>query len=114
MDNRLLRDYARLIARVGGHVVKGDEVWIGAGLDQPEFIEMLVEECYKAGAKHVRVKWSHDPLAKLHYKYMTLGELSKVDSIEIARLKYFNKHLLISYGLFTFLEKIEEWCYMKE
>ena len=96
MDNKLLRDYARLIARVGGHVVKGDEVWISAGLDQPEFIEMLVEECYKAGAKNVRVKWSYDKLAKLHYKYMTLGELSKVDSIEIARLKYFNKRLPVS------------------
>ena len=42
MKEELLRQYARLIASTGGHVVKGDEVWIEAGLDQPEFISMLV------------------------------------------------------------------------
>ncbi len=92
MEEKLLRDYARLIAQVGAHVVKGDEVWVEAGLDQPEFVEMVVEECYKAGAKKVQVRFSHAPLAKLHYKYMTVNELGKVNQIEIARLKYFNKH----------------------
>ena len=53
MEEKLLRDYARLIACQGGHVVKGDIVWINAGLDQPEFVTMVVEECYKAGAKDV-------------------------------------------------------------
>lgn len=93
MDNKLLRDYARLIAASGGHVVKGDEVWIEAGLDQPEFVEMVVEECYKLGAKKVDVRFSHDPIVKLHYKYMSLGELSKVNQITIARFKYFSKKL---------------------
>lgn len=93
MKEQLLRDYARLIAAMGGHVVKGDEVWIEAGLDQPEFIEMLVEECYKCGAKHVDVRFSHAPLAKLHYKYMTVSELSKVSPMGLARFKYFAKKL---------------------
>ena len=93
MDNRLLRDYARLIAKTGGHVIKGDEVWISCGLDQPDFITMLVEECYKCGAKSVEVRWSHDPLTKLHYKYMTLGNLSKVTPYALARQKYFAKKL---------------------
>ena len=48
MNEKLLRDYARLIARMGGHVNKGDEVWINAQLDQPDFVTMVVEECYKA------------------------------------------------------------------
>ena len=93
MDEKLLRDYARLIAQTGGHVVKGDEVWIEAELDQPEFIYMLVEECYKCGAKNVEVRWSYDPLAKLHYKYMTLGNLSKLSPYSLARFKYFAKKL---------------------
>ena len=71
MEQKLLQDYARLIAREGGHVVKGDMVWINAGLDQPEFVTMVVEECYKAGAKDVTVYWNHDPITKLHYKYET-------------------------------------------
>lgn len=93
MDEKLLRDYARLIAQVGGHVIKGDEVWIEAELDQPEFIYMLVEECYKCGAKNVEVRWSYDQLARLHYKYMTLGNLSKLSPVALARFKYFSKKL---------------------
>lgn len=93
MREELLRDYARLIAQMGGNVVKGDEVWIEAELDQPDFIYMLVEECYKCGAKKVEVRWSHDPLAKLHYKYMTVGELSKLSPMSLARFKYMSKKL---------------------
>ena len=89
MEEKLLRDYARLIARQGGHVMKGDEVWINAGLDQPEFVTWVVEECYKAGAKSVEVRWSHDPVFKLDYKYASLATLSKVSPVVVARLKYF-------------------------
>ena len=48
MEEKLLRDYARLIACQGGHIVKGDIVWINAGLDQPDFVTYVVEECYMA------------------------------------------------------------------
>ena len=44
MKKTLLRNYAKLIARVGGSVQKGQRVVINAQLDQPEFIAMLVEE----------------------------------------------------------------------
>ena len=50
MEKKLLQDYARLIAAMGANVEKGDEVWIEAGLDQPEFVYMVAEECYKLGA----------------------------------------------------------------
>ena len=93
MDIKLLKDYARLIAHLGGNVQKGDEVWIEAGLDQPDFVYMVVEECYKCGAKKVDVRFSYDPLAKLHYQYMTVGELSKVGPMVISRYKYFSKKL---------------------
>ena len=93
MNEKLLRDYARLIASTGGQVVKGDEVWITAELDQPEFVAMVVEECYKCGAKFVDVRWGYDPLIKLNYKYMTLAELSRVSPYGLARLKYFSKKL---------------------
>ncbi len=35
MDKKLLQDYARLIAEVGAHVFKGDEVFIVAELVLP-------------------------------------------------------------------------------
>lgn len=93
MKKELLEQYAKLLANVGINVEKGDEVWISAGLDQPEFVEMVVEECYKAGAKRVQVEWYYDPLSKLNYKYMTLGELGKVPPYRLARLKYSAKKL---------------------
>lgn len=93
MKKELLEQYAKLLANVGINVEKGEEVWINAGLDQPEFVRMVVEECYKAGAKRVQVDWYYDPLAKLNYKYMSLGELSKVTSYRLAKLKYSAKKL---------------------
>ena len=93
MEEKLLRDYARLIAVEGGHVLKGDEVWINANLDQPDFVTMVVEECYKAGAKTVTVYWHHDPVQKLGYKYQTLGNLSKVSPMTITKFKYWVKKL---------------------
>ena len=54
MKQTILRKYARLIARVGANIQKGQDVIIGCGLDQPRFVELLVDECYKAGAKKVR------------------------------------------------------------
>ena len=93
MNEQLIKDYAKLIVNIGLNVKKGDEVWINAELDQPDFVYMVVEECYKAGAKKVDVRWEHERLGKLHYKYMTLGELSKVTPMTISRFKYFAKKL---------------------
>lgn len=48
MKKSVLRKYATLIATVGVNVQKGQEVFIAAELDQPEFVKMVVEECYRA------------------------------------------------------------------
>ena len=68
MKQTVLRAYARLIARMGVNVQPGQEVFIRAGLDQPEFVQMLVEECYKCKAARVVVDWSYQPLEKLEYR----------------------------------------------
>ena len=41
MKKTVLKGYARLIARTGAAVQKGKPVIIVAGLEQPEFIELL-------------------------------------------------------------------------
>lgn len=78
MKKSLLREYARLIARCGVNVQKGQLVLVYAELDQPEFVRMVVEEAYKAGAKEVRVEWDYQPLAKLHYRYVSQKNLGTV------------------------------------
>lgn len=69
MNKKRLRNYAKLIAVSGANVQKGQEVMILAELDQPEFVKMLVEECYKCGAKRVTVDFNYQPLEKLDVKY---------------------------------------------
>ena len=92
MEEKLLRDYARLIARKGGNIAKGDIVWINAGLDQPDFITYVVEECYKAGAKSVTVYWHHDPVGKLAYKYETVSSLANLTPMQLAKFKYWERN----------------------
>ncbi|MBR2965160.1 MAG: aminopeptidase [Clostridia bacterium] len=78
MNKTRLKKYANLIARCGVNVQKGQEVIITAELDQPEFVKMVVDECYRAGAKKVSVDFSYQPLMKSHVRYCTekvLGEL---------------------------------------
>ena len=62
MKKTVLREYARLIVRSGVNVQKGQEVLIYADLDQPEFVQMVVEEAYKAKAKKVTVEWNYQPM----------------------------------------------------
>ena len=88
MKKSILREYAKLIARVGANVQKGQDVLIYAGLDQPEFVELLVDECYKAKARQVTVEWSYQPLAKLHYRHMKLKDLGTVADWQLARLQH--------------------------
>lgn len=69
MKKTVLKGYARLIARTGAAVQKGQPVIIVAGLEQPEFIELLAAECYRAGASEVEVDWRHQPLTRLAVRY---------------------------------------------
>ena len=78
MKKTILREYAKLIVRVGVNVQKGQEVVIYAGLDQPEFVQMVVEQAYKAKAKKVTVEWNYDPLTKLHVRYQSVKTLGTV------------------------------------
>ena len=93
MKQTTLKNYAKLIVRVGANVQKGQEVVIRASLDQPRFVEFVADECYKAGAKRVVVDWEHTPLAKLAYRHETLKTLSTVTDYEEARLNYRAEHL---------------------
>ncbi len=89
MKKTVLREYARLIVRCGVNVQKGQSVLIYADLDQPEFVQMVVEEAYKAKAREVTVQWNYQPLTKLHYRYRSLKTLGTVYEWEKARLEHY-------------------------
>ena len=89
MKKTVLREYARLIVRTGMNVQKGQVVQILADLDQPEFVQMVVEEAYKAKAKEVVVNWNYQPLTKIHYRYQTVKNLGTLKEWEMARQEYY-------------------------
>lgn len=82
MKKTVLKGYARLIARTGAAVQKGQPVIIVAGLEQPEFIELLAAECYRAGASEVEVDWRHQPLTRLAVRYKSAKQLGEVKAWE--------------------------------
>ena len=93
MKKTVLREYAKLIVRCGVNIQKGQTVLVYAGLDQPEFVQMVVEEAYKAKAKEVIVQWSYQPLAKIHYRYQNVKTLGTAKKWELERQEYYCEEL---------------------
>ncbi len=93
MKTKILRKYAELIARCGLNVQEGQEVIITADLDQPEFVTMCVEECYRAGAKKVIVDWVHQKVTKLHYENQSLETLSHLEKWQLERWQWQTEQL---------------------
>ncbi len=88
MNKTRLKKYAKLIARVGANVQKGQNVIIAAELDQPEFVEMLVNECYKAGARRVFVDFMHQPLTKYAVRYCSDRVLGSFEDWQIEKWEW--------------------------
>ena len=89
MKKTVLREYARLIVRCGMNVQKGQEVIIRTQLEQPEFVQMVVEECYKAKASEVTVQWDYQPLTKVHVRNKSLKTMGAVKEWEKARQQHY-------------------------
>ncbi len=89
MNKTVLKKYANLIVRMGMNVQKGQDVLIRASLEQPEFVQMVVEECYKAKARKVTVEWNYDPLTKIHVRYQSVKTLGEVPEWVKAKQQYY-------------------------
>lgn len=88
MKKTALRSYAKLIAGTGVNVQKGQAVIISAEPDQHEFVTILAEECYRAGAGEVRVEWSAQALLKLSIRHCSLKTLESTEDWEIEKMKH--------------------------
>ena len=89
MKKSVLKEYARLIVRCGINVQKGQDVLVYAGLDQPEFVQMVVEECYKAKAREVTVHWDYQPLQKIHTRYQSVKTMGTVAQWQKERQQHY-------------------------
>ncbi len=88
ISKKLLKDYAKLLAKVGLNVQKGQDVYLVCELDQIEFIEILVETLYKVGARKVIVDFNHQKLTKMEYKFQAQQTLNEFESFEVEKLKW--------------------------
>ncbi len=88
MNKTRLRKYAELIAKCGANIKRGQDVIINAELDQPEFVEMLVKECYRAGARKVYVDFTHQPLTALNVKYCKQKDLGSLEDWQIQKWEW--------------------------
>ncbi len=88
MKKSILKNYAKLIATMGINVRKEQDVMIVAELEQPEFVYMVAEECYKAGARKVTVDFDYQPLTRLAVKYQTVETLGKTEKWQKAKLSH--------------------------
>ena len=88
MYEKLIEKYARLIARVGANIEKGEEVVINASVEIHDFITVLAKECYLAGAAGVRVEWFYDEITKLDCEYQTAKDFNRIYPWQTAKMRY--------------------------
>ena len=68
MEKSIMKKYAQAVVKMGANVQEGQYVYIYASVRQQEFVTELVEECYNAKARFVKVEWSCDEISKLNLK----------------------------------------------
>lgn len=93
MKKAVLKKYAHLIAKVGANVQKDQDVIIYASVDQELLVSYVMEECYKLGARLVRIEWDSDICTKVTYKKAKTKVLGTVPEWRIEKQKHFNKTL---------------------
>ena len=69
ISKELIRKYAELIVRTGVNVQPGQIVQLSVSVEQHEFAALVMEECYKAGAKKVNVNWTSNVQDRLNFTY---------------------------------------------
>ena len=93
MDKTLIQKYAELIIRSGISLKKDEKVIISANVDQEEFVAVLAEEAYKAGAKNVYINWNSQKVSKAALIYGDETNLSTLSPMELAYWKFRGEEL---------------------
>ncbi len=88
MKKSVLKAYAKLIVKMGANVQKNQDVIISASVDDAYFVKYVVEECYKAKARSVKVEWSSTEISKLVYKYESVESLSTIPNWRLEKMQY--------------------------
>lgn len=69
MNEKMLRQYARLIVGVGVNLQKNQTLVVACPVECAYFGRMLTDAAYEAGAKDVIINWRDDYCSRQHYLY---------------------------------------------
>ena len=85
MNQEKIRNYAKLIARVGANIQKGQEAVINASVEIAPFVSILVNELYEAGASYVDVLWYDNTLNIITINRAEFEKIAHLNDIEKTR-----------------------------
>ena len=92
-DMHILQKYAELIVKTGANVQPGQVVQLTASVQQHAFAALVIEECYRAGAKKVNVNWEYDRKTRLDFQYAEQEELGRVLPWEVEKARQMTEDL---------------------
>lgn len=86
-----LREYARLLIRVGLNPYPGQRMVISSPVECAPFARLCMEEAYDAGCCEVVMNWTDDAAARM--KYLRASD-EVFDAVPLWRRHFFNDHAL--------------------
>ncbi|MCI8690763.1 MAG: aminopeptidase [Oscillibacter sp.] len=89
--NEKLREYARLLVRVGLNVQPGQRMIISSPVECAAFARLCAAEAYEAQCKEVVMNWTDDAMTRM--KYQNAAE-EIFDEVPLWRRHFFNDHAL--------------------
>ena len=90
MENKL-REYARLLVRVGLNVQKGQTLVISSPVECAWFARMCAQEAYAIPCREVVMNWSDDALGRMKYLH---ADESVFDDVPLWRRHFYNDYAL--------------------
>lgn len=85
MNETKIRNYAKLIAKTGVNIQKGQEATIIANIETYAFVRILVEELYESGASYVDVQWVDNQISILNNNKAEFDKIAHLSEVEKAR-----------------------------
>lgn len=84
-----LKKYARLSVISGVNLQKNQALMISANTDTKEFVRLIVEEAYLAGASDVKVRWNDEITSHSNFKYKTKEQLEEIPEYIVKEYDYY-------------------------
>lgn len=84
----LIREYAKIIVKIGVNVQKGQDVVITCPVEHYEFARMVAAEAYAAGAGDVIMNWGDDFLTKEFFLHASDAAISNFPDYRAEKINY--------------------------